>query len=329
MATNYLEVVSYGSRFYQDPVTTATLPALDPQYTVRLATDTGILWYLLAGVWTPIDAQLSPAAAVSTNSVAQTITLGVLSSDLRISANAADVGSTIVALDVEGAASVGLRAQISNANVRGLFSGSAPVAYNAGTGAFSMAQASGAANGYLASGDWTTFNNKEPAVAAGLVTQYYRGDKSFQTLNVAAIVPETGGAAAGAGTIGEVLTGTQAANTAAGVGATGVWGNVLSVSLTAGSWMVQGSVGFNANGAELTTALQAGISASASGVGITEKSITVIPFANPTSTDPFFSTPWVLVNIAAPTTYYLNTMFSYTSGAPKHRGYLTALRIAQ
>jgi hypothetical protein len=38
---------------------------------------------------------------------------------------------------------------------------SSPLSYNNTTGAFTIAQASGSANGYLSSTDWTTFNNKQ------------------------------------------------------------------------------------------------------------------------------------------------------------------------
>lgn len=43
---------------------------------------------------------------------------------------------------------------------RALFSGTAPVSYNSGTGVFSMHVADASNNGYLSSTDWTTFNNK-------------------------------------------------------------------------------------------------------------------------------------------------------------------------
>lgn len=43
--------------------------------------------------------------------------------------------------------------------------------------------------GLLTSANWTTFNNKEPAVTATTSADYYRGDKTFQTLNTLA-VPE-------------------------------------------------------------------------------------------------------------------------------------------
>lgn len=47
--------------------------------------------------------------------------------------------------------------------------------------------ATGSTAGCLSSSDWTTFNSKEPAISAGATTQYYRGDKSFQTLNTTAV----------------------------------------------------------------------------------------------------------------------------------------------
>ena len=42
-------------------------------------------------------------------------------------------------------------------------------------------QSSGSQGGYLSSSDWTTFNTKEPAISAGTTSQYWRGDKTWQT----------------------------------------------------------------------------------------------------------------------------------------------------
>jgi hypothetical protein len=55
----------------------------------------------------------------------------------------------------------------------------------------SLQLASGSQNGALSSTDWNTFNSKENAITAGTTAQYFRGDKTFQTLNTAA-VPESG-----------------------------------------------------------------------------------------------------------------------------------------
>lgn len=61
----------------------------------------------------------------------------------------------------------------------------APVVLTGDT--LSIPIATSSVDGYLDNADWTTFNNKEPAVATGAVTTYWRGDKSFQTLNWAAV----------------------------------------------------------------------------------------------------------------------------------------------
>jgi hypothetical protein len=51
--------------------------------------------------------------------------------------------------------------------------------------------ASATNRGALSSTDWSTFNAKEPAITAGTSSQYYRGDKTFQTLNTAAVAEQT------------------------------------------------------------------------------------------------------------------------------------------
>lgn len=51
----------------------------------------------------------------------------------------------------------------------------------------SIPAATALADGYLTSANWTTFNSKESAIAAGTIAQYWRGDKSFQTLDKAAV----------------------------------------------------------------------------------------------------------------------------------------------
>jgi hypothetical protein len=57
------------------------------------------------------------------------------------------------------------------------------------THTFNLPTASGTNRGALSSGDWSTFNNKENAITAGTTAQYFRGDKTFQTLNTS-VVPE-------------------------------------------------------------------------------------------------------------------------------------------
>lgn len=58
-------------------------------------------------------------------------------------------------------------------------------------GMLTIPAASESSNGYLTSANWTTFNSKESAVASGLSSQYYRGDKTWRDLNTG-VVPESG-----------------------------------------------------------------------------------------------------------------------------------------
>ncbi|MFZ0052041.1 MAG: hypothetical protein WAK96_09705, partial [Desulfobaccales bacterium] len=87
----------------------------------------------------------------------------------------------------------------------------APLTYNAATGVISLPQASARVSGYLASGDWSAFNAKEPAISLGTSLQYWRGDKTWQTLNPA------GGGAAPATSGTSILKGNGAGGTTAAV----------------------------------------------------------------------------------------------------------------
>ncbi|HSE56804.1 MAG TPA: tail fiber domain-containing protein [Candidatus Paceibacterota bacterium] len=60
-----------------------------------------------------------------------------------------------------------------------------------GVHSFNIPSASALARGLLTAANWSTFNSKESAITAGTTSQYYRGDKTFQTLDTAA-VPENG-----------------------------------------------------------------------------------------------------------------------------------------
>lgn len=50
-----------------------------------------------------------------------------------------------------------------------------------------ISQATSSISGYLSSTDWSTFNAKEPAITSGTTGQYWRGDKSWQTLDKSAV----------------------------------------------------------------------------------------------------------------------------------------------
>jgi hypothetical protein len=63
-----------------------------------------------------------------------------------------------------------IEAPANSVAVRALFSGSAPITYNSGTGAIGITQSTTSTDGYLSSTDWNTFNNKQNALTTGNVT---------------------------------------------------------------------------------------------------------------------------------------------------------------
>jgi hypothetical protein len=56
----------------------------------------------------------------------------------------------------------------TDARVRGALSAVSPLSFNTSSGTFSMSAASASSNGYLSSTDFTTFNNKQNAITAGV-----------------------------------------------------------------------------------------------------------------------------------------------------------------
>jgi hypothetical protein len=214
----------------------------------------------------------------------------------------------------------------TDAQARAALSATSPLLYNSGTGDFSIQVATALQNGYLSFADWTTFNNKEPAISAGTTADYYRGDKTFQTLNVAALQIITDGSSAGTA-VNQIVTAQQTTATATGVGATGVYGNSISVSVPAGRWILWGTAGFSENGAVLTTAMQCGISDSATGVGLTNVNTSIFPALISSTSDLILTPPQSVISISSTTTYYMNTKFYYTAGSPQHYGKISALRI--
>jgi hypothetical protein len=61
------------------------------------------------------------------------------------------------------------------------------VSSSANTITLNLPTASSTKRGALSSTDWSAFNGKEPAISAGTTSQYWRGDKSWQTLDKSAV----------------------------------------------------------------------------------------------------------------------------------------------
>jgi hypothetical protein len=75
--------------------------------------------------------------------------------------------------------------------VRAAVGHTAPLTYNSTTGVFGISQSNITTDGYLSSIDWNTFNDKQPLIACGTTSQYYRGDKTFQTLDTSVVTEGT------------------------------------------------------------------------------------------------------------------------------------------
>jgi hypothetical protein len=77
----------------------------------------------------------------------------------------------------------------TDARVHSAISGTAPISEVSGV--ISIAQSSTTTDGYLSAIDWNTFNNKQGFINAGTTAQYFRGDKTFQTLDTLAVPENT------------------------------------------------------------------------------------------------------------------------------------------
>jgi hypothetical protein len=184
-----------GSSSYKSAVTLVSdLPASgNTQGDEYLVTSTGYNYFWDGSAWQKVNAPIGSADVANTNSVNLTVTAKVLTADAQISSNAADALNQKVSLDIQSATSKGLRAQIPNASITGLFSATAPITYSAGaiavtssnlteatsavltitggtgvllggTGAtIQVKQASTSVSGYLSNTDWNTFNGKQAA----------------------------------------------------------------------------------------------------------------------------------------------------------------------
>lgn len=239
-------------------------------------------------------------AVLDTDSIHLDVTGGILTADLLLSTQPATAGSLLSVVTIDPGAGGGL-------HVENPF-------------------ASTTVDGVLSAVDWNTFNNKEPAIAAGTTADFWRGDKTFQLLETNALTPITSGVPAAANKIGEKFIATQAGNTAVGIGASGAFGNVISLTLAAGAYAIWGTAGLVENGAVLTAGFASGISISPSGAGLSEFDTSQADYLISSTSDALIPAPVIYVDIAAPTTYYLNTKFNYTAGSPMHRGEIKAIR---
>ncbi len=132
-----------GSPYWKNAAATfAALPAGTVDGEVRLVLATHELYYWDAGssTW-----KLVPTSAIDPNDIADTdsldlvVTAGILSGNVRLSSDVASAGNVLVSLNVQSGGSPGIRAQLSDALIRGLFASDGTyIAYNQATGTFSL-----------------------------------------------------------------------------------------------------------------------------------------------------------------------------------------------
>lgn len=141
------------------------------------------------------------------------------------------------------------------------------------------------------------------------------------------IVPITDGSFPGVGQLFETVYADTPALSNVDVGLTGDWGFATQIILDAGRWELQGIATLAEGTAVLTDSVACSISDDPAGATIQAFELQ--------QTSPFFVgqplyllTPIIRVSITANTTYYLNTRFYYSSGAPEHAGAIWAKRFS-
>lgn len=132
--------------------------------------------------------------------------------------------------------------------------------------------------------------------------------------------------AAAAGYVGELVTATGSLVSAA---ASGNYGDVTSISLTAGDWDVSCIIYFEANGATVTSAnFGIGTATGNSATGIVAGS-NMTYLATPVVANPDVggAIPPFRVSLSATTTYYFKLRSTYTVATPRATGRLSARRV--
>lgn len=184
----------------------------------------------------------------------------------------------------------------------------------------SLATSSGSTTGALTSTDWNTFNNKEPAVTAGTATQYYRGDKTFQELNSDALTTIVDGSSPAVGKLFREFYNLNSTLAITNVASTGAWGYAHSATIPAGRWYLGGILYVNDNSAVVSAGIAGAIGLTANPVSISIGSYVQMAYLISGGTTFSLMIPYRLYSFASPTTLYLNSQFTYSSGTPQHCG---------
>lgn len=164
------------------------------------------------------------------------------------------------------------------------------------------------------------------ALGAGSAGQFQVATNGAVTAT-AGYMGNTDGSSPCAGCVGEFIQSRVTTFTNAPA-ATGLWGDITSISLTAGDWDVTGVVVLQPNGATVTD-FDIGISSSsgnsATGLQAGDNQIETLP---PTAAaDVTLVIPSFRVNISSTTIYYLKANISYSIATPKDTARISARRV--
>lgn len=131
----------------------------------------------------------------------------------------------------------------------------------------------------------------------------------------------TDGSSAAAGALGE----TQSGNSSSVSLTSGATSNCASKTLTAGDWLIWGTTQFSPAATTNVAALYAGISATSGSLPATSR-LTNLTASFATGQQQVVSTPPVIQNVSASTTYYLVGNASFGTSTMTCSGTITALR---
>lgn len=145
----------------------ADLPVSAPDGTVASVIEDQTLRQFDSGssTWVIVGSTGIIFTGSDTDSIDVSIASNVISAVLLLSSNVADAGNLLVDLSIETTGVSGLRAQLPEADVLGLFSAIAPLSYDDSTGVFTIPEANSSTDGYLSSTDWNIFDNKAPTAS--------------------------------------------------------------------------------------------------------------------------------------------------------------------
>lgn len=130
---------------------------------------------------------------------------------------------------------------------------------------------------------------------------------------------------AAAGEIGEYVESVVGSTFAP---ATGAWGDLTSISLSAGDWDISAVVACTLNGATMTTNVGGiGTATGNNGAGIVTGDTRIDMATATINYDSSGVCPCKRVSLASTMTYYLKMIANYSAGTPKFYGRISARRV--